>query len=70
MPIALVDAFAERPFTGNAAGVVILEGPTLTDPQMQSVALEMNQAETAFTYRLPDGTWSLRARTGRPPPSA
>ncbi|RYG84713.1 PhzF family phenazine biosynthesis protein, partial [bacterium] len=27
---------------------------------MQSVALEMNQAETAFTYRLPDGTWSLR----------
>ncbi|RYG40007.1 PhzF family phenazine biosynthesis protein [bacterium] len=60
VPIALVDAFAERPFTGNPAGVVILDGPTLGDPTMQEIALEMNQAETAFTYPQEDGTWSLR----------
>ncbi len=53
LPIALVDAFAERPFTGNPAGVVLLDGPALTDAQMQSVALEMNQAETAFSW--PEG---------------
>lgn len=60
IPIALVDAFADGPFTGNPAGVVLLDGPTMSDDQMQSIALEMNQAETAFAYPIGNGTWSLR----------
>lgn len=59
-PIALVDAFAERPFSGNPAGVVLLGDLRLGDDLMQGIALEMNQAETAFAYPLGDGTWSLR----------
>lgn len=58
--VALVDAFAERPFTGNPAGVVLLDAPALSDERMQSIALEMNQAETAFAYPLEDGSFSLR----------
>jgi trans-2,3-dihydro-3-hydroxyanthranilate isomerase len=42
-----IDAFADRPFAGNPAGVV-LDAGRLTDPQMQSIATEMNLAETAF----------------------
>ena len=59
VPIALVDAFADGPFTGNPAGVVLLDGPTLADSAMQAIALEMNQAETAFAW--PEGdAWRLR----------
>ncbi len=42
-----VDAFTDRLFGGNPAGVV-LEAGSLSEPQMQSVAAEMNLAETAF----------------------
>lgn len=46
-PLFQVDAFADRPFTGNPAAVCLLE--TATEPEwMQSVALEMNLSETAF----------------------
>jgi PhzF family phenazine biosynthesis protein len=48
----IVDAFTDRPFAGNPAGVCLLEGP-VPDAWMQSVAMEMNQAETAFL--LPNG---------------
>ena len=42
-----VDAFASRVFTGNPAAVCLLDEPA--DPAwMQSVASEMNLAETAF----------------------
>jgi PhzF family phenazine biosynthesis protein len=45
--IAVVDAFAERPFAGNPAGVCILSKPA--DPEwMQLVARELNLSETAF----------------------
>ncbi len=50
----LVDAFTALPFRGNPAGVVFLERPE--EPAwMQAVAMEMNQAETAFLSRLDDG---------------
>lgn len=47
IPIFLVDAFANEPFKGNPAGVVVLEQPA-DAAWMQKVAMEMNQAETAF----------------------
>jgi len=43
----VVDAFASEPFTGNPAGVVLLDEPA-DAAWMQKVAMEMNHAETAF----------------------
>lgn len=58
LAITQVDAFADRPFTGNPAAVCVL--PDERDAKwMQSVALEMNLAETAFLLRRDDG-FSLR----------
>jgi len=54
-----VDAFAERAFTGNPAAVCVLDNP-LPDALMQNIALEMNQAETAFVERRGDGSFGLR----------
>lgn len=49
-----VDAFTDRPFTGNPAAVCLLQSPA--DPVwMQQVAREMNLAETAFLRRQNDG---------------
>ena len=49
-----VDAFADHPFTGNPAAVCLLPSPA-TPEWMQQVAREINQAETAFLVRRPDG---------------
>src|SRR5882672_706503 len=54
-----VDAFADRPFAGNPAGVCILERPA-SQTWMQAVALEMNVAETSFLVRRDDGAYDLR----------
>src|SRR3546814_12679591 len=43
-----VDAFADRPFTGNPAAVVPLDA-WLADETMQAIAMENNLSETAFT---------------------
>ena len=43
-----VDAFADRPFTGNPAAVVPLD-QWLPDEVMQAIAMENNLSETAFT---------------------
>jgi trans-2,3-dihydro-3-hydroxyanthranilate isomerase len=48
-----VDAFAERPYQGNPAGVV-LEADDLDDNQLQRIAQEVNLSETAFVSRLSD----------------
>jgi len=53
-----VDAFASRPFSGNPAGVCLLEDEK-PDSWMQSVAGEMNLSETAFVRRIDEG-FSLR----------
>jgi trans-2,3-dihydro-3-hydroxyanthranilate isomerase len=47
LPLLLVDAFTERPFTGNACAVV-LDAGGLSRELMQAIAREMNQSETAF----------------------
>jgi len=49
-PFTQVNAFADRPFAGNPAGVYLLPAPRDTD-WMQMVAREMNLAETAFLLR-------------------
>lgn len=49
-----VDAFTNKPFTGNPAAVCILPGPA-HEEWMQNVAKEMNLSETAFLYRQDDG---------------
>jgi PhzF family phenazine biosynthesis protein len=48
LPIFQVDAFAEKPFTGNPAAVMPLDH-WLPDEVMQAIGAENNLAETAFT---------------------
>jgi PhzF family phenazine biosynthesis protein len=55
-----VDAFTDRPFAGNPAGVCLLEEP-LPVSTMQSLAIELGIAETAFvTPTDVPGTFGLR----------
>jgi PhzF family phenazine biosynthesis protein len=53
-----VDAFTDKPFSGNPAGVCIVPEPK-EEGWMQNVAREMNLSETAFLYRQADG-YNLR----------
>lgn len=48
LPFFQVDAFADRPFTGNPAAVIPLD-EWLDDATLQAIAAENNLAETAFT---------------------
>jgi PhzF family phenazine biosynthesis protein len=48
LPFFQVDAFADRPLTGNPAAVMPLER-WLDDALMQAIAIENNLSETAFT---------------------
>ncbi|GCB51246.1 PhzF family phenazine biosynthesis protein [Streptomyces sp. NL15-2K] len=62
MHIRIVDAFTDRPFAGNPAGVLLLDAFP-DDGRLQRVAMEVNHAETAFAHRLPEGgeaDWALR----------
>ncbi|MEZ5358227.1 MAG: PhzF family phenazine biosynthesis protein [Candidatus Zixiibacteriota bacterium] len=52
--IVQVDAFADRPFVGNPAGVCIMK-KAADETWMQSVAAEMNLSETAFLYPIETG---------------
>src|SRR4030042_4583885 len=54
IPIYQVDAFTEIPFKGNPAAVCLLERPAEASG-MESVAAEMNLAETAFPVAEGDG---------------
>lgn len=56
-----VDAFAERPFTGNPAAILVLdEAPP--DDWLAAVARETNLSDTGFVIRekLPDADFRLR----------
>ena len=61
LPYFHVDAFAERPFTGNQAAVMPLER-WLDDATLLAIAEENNFAETAFAVRDASGEadWELR----------
>ncbi|MEU3188311.1 PhzF family phenazine biosynthesis protein [Streptomyces sp. NPDC006923] len=64
MRIRIVDAFTDRPFAGNPAGVLLLDsGAFPDDTWLQRVAAEVNLSETAFAHPLPpggDADWALR----------
>jgi PhzF family phenazine biosynthesis protein len=56
MRIRIIDAFAERPFTGNPAGVCLLDGEHWPpDSWMHGLARELNLPMTAFARPLPPG---------------
>lgn len=62
MRIRIVDAFTDRPFAGNPAGVLLLDAFP-EDRRLQQIAAEVNLAETAFAHPLPAGgeaDWALR----------
>jgi trans-2,3-dihydro-3-hydroxyanthranilate isomerase len=62
LEIRTVDAFTDRPFGGNAAGVVTRGGENLDDARMQALAREMNLSETAFLLPATRADADLRIR--------
>lgn len=54
LTIYQVDAFSDRPFSGNPAAVCLLPGPK-DDQWLQQLAQEMNLSETAFLRKQKDG---------------
>jgi len=63
VPIYIVDAFTDQPFSGNPAAVCLLDGPA-SEGWMRWVAAEMNLSETAFLHPEDEG-WRLRWFTPR-----
>jgi len=63
LPVYYVDAFADAPFTGNPAAVVVLQR-RLAGSLMQAIAAEHNLSETAFVIAR-DGAYKLRWFTPR-----
>lgn len=59
VPYFQVDAFADRVFSGNPAGVCLLPR-WLPDARLQAAAAENNLSETAFLVSGEDGRWVLR----------
>lgn len=59
MQVFVVDAFTDRAFAGNSAGVVLLDQPA-EEAWMQSVAAELRHAETAFVVTGGEGPLPLR----------
>ncbi len=59
LPLFVVDAFTDRPFAGNPAGVCLLSTPREAT-WMQLVAREMSLSETAFVVPRADGDFDLR----------
>jgi PhzF family phenazine biosynthesis protein len=64
IPLWQVDAFADRPLSGNPAAVCPLDR-WLPDAVMQAVAAENNLSETAFFVDRSDGEYDLRWFTPR-----
>ncbi|GAA5978990.1 hypothetical protein JCM10908_002762 [Rhodotorula pacifica] len=63
VPYRLVDAFAEKPFEGNPAAVVLFEDDRIEDDKLlQSLAIEYNLQETAFLRRVDDEPADARPR--------
>lgn len=65
MKYFIVDAFAEKPFGGNTAGVVLLDDAFPSDEFMQQVAAEFRYSETAFVRRDEENEFTVRYFTPR-----
>ena len=59
MKYFVVDAFAEKVFEGNPAGVCIMND-WISDELMQKIAIENNLSETAFAVKEEAGPYRLR----------
>jgi predicted PhzF superfamily epimerase YddE/YHI9 len=57
--LTVVDAFTDRPFSGNPAAVAVV-GDFPAEERMQEIAREMNLSETAFVREVADSRYSLR----------
>ncbi len=56
----IVDSFTDKPFSGNPAGICILENDMVNE-KMLSIAKELNLSETAFIKKLEkDNIYSIR----------
>lgn len=58
MKIYQVDAFTEKPFSGNPAGVCVLN-ERLDEELMEKIAMEINLSDTAFLVKEDEG-YNLR----------
>lgn len=61
MLIVQVDAFSDKPFGGNPAGVVILDRQ-VSDEVMLNIAKEMNLSETVFVKEIYDDNVEFECR--------
>jgi len=59
VPLFVVDAFTDQPFSGNPAGVCLLD-EAAPEAWMRAVAAEVNLSETAFLVPRTDGDHDLR----------
>jgi len=59
MPFYIVNAFTDKPFKGNPAGVV-LEGDRLNEKDMQKIASELKCSETAFVMESNKADFNVR----------
>jgi PhzF family phenazine biosynthesis protein len=59
MKIWIVNAFTDKPFSGNPAGVMIVEDFPI-DEMCQNIAVEMNLSETAFLKPLGTDHFHIR----------
>jgi len=61
MKYFVVDAFTNRPFGGNPAGVVLLDSDTFPEEGlMLQIAAELRYSETAFIQRHSDNEFTIR----------
>lgn len=61
MKYYIVDAFTDKPFGGNPAGVVLLEGDTFPNEElMLQIAAELRYSETAFVRQHSDREFTIR----------
>lgn len=61
MKYYIVDAFTDRPFGGNPAGVVLLDGGSFpAERLMMQIAAELRYSETAFVLPLSPAEYELR----------
>ncbi|HDN95681.1 MAG TPA: PhzF family phenazine biosynthesis protein, partial [Thermoplasmatales archaeon] len=59
VPFYIANAFTNKPFKGNPAGVV-LEADLLNEKQMQRIAADLKCSETAFLMKSEKADYKLR----------